>query len=188
MTGVLRLLVASGIALLAIAPARAEEVAWRALLGRTAVLIVRHAQTEPGIGDPPGFRLAECETQRNLSEAGRTQAAAMGRRLREQAIAVARVESSRWCRCVDTARLAFPTQQVEIVESLNSFFEDRSAATAQTRALRARIAAWNGPGVLVLVSHQVNISALTGRPTAPGEGIVLRLAGSDVEVLGSIRF
>ncbi len=188
MTRVLRRLVAIGVALLAIAPVRAEEVAWAALREHAAVLIVRHAQTEPGVGDPPGFRLVECGTQRNLSEAGRAQAVAVGRRLTERGIAVARVESSRWCRCVDTARLAFPAQQVVIVESLNSFFENRSAATAQTRALRARIGAWNGPGVLVLVTHQVNISALTGRQPAPGEGYVLRSAGGEVEVLGSIGF
>jgi phosphohistidine phosphatase SixA len=187
MRGPLQLL-AIGIALLAIAPARADEVAWAALRQPATVLIVRHAETEPGVGDPPGFRLAECGTQRNLSPAGRAQAAAMGQRLAEQGVTVARVESSRWCRCAETARLAFPTQQVVVDESLNSFFEDRSAATAQTRALRARIAAWTGPGVLVLVTHQVNISALTGRPTATGEGIVLRSAGGDVEVLGSVRF
>jgi broad specificity phosphatase PhoE len=77
---------------------------------------------------------------------------------------------------------------VAYLDALNSFFEDRSTAAAQTRALRARIAEWKGPGVLVLVTHQVNISALTGRATAMGEAVVLRPVGGDVSVLGTVSF
>lgn len=167
--------------------ARALET-WAALREPGAVLIVRHAETVPGIGDPPGFRIDDCATQRNLSKAGRKQAIAMGRTLAEQGVTVAKVESSRWCRCADTARLAFPRLPVTYLDALNSFFDDRSTADAQTRALRARIAAWKGPGVLVLVTHQVNISALTGQPTAMGEAVVLRPIGGDFSVLGTVRF
>jgi phosphohistidine phosphatase SixA len=188
MTRLLRLLVAAAVAMFAVAHASAEEAAWKALRESGTVLIVRHAETVPGIGDPPGFRLDDCATQRNLSETGRAQAVAMGRKLAEQVVAVTRVESSRWCRTADTARLAFPRLQVVFLEALNSFFEDRTAAAGQTRALSARIADWKGPGVLVLVTHQVNISALTGRPTAVGEAVVLRPAGGEVRVLGTIRF
>ncbi len=184
----LRVFAAVAVALVAVVEASAEEAAWAALRESGTVLIVRHAETLPGLGDPPGFRLDDCATQRNLSETGRAQAAAMGRKLAEQGVAVTRVESSRWCRTADTARLAFPRLQVVFVEALNSFFESRSDAGRQTRALSARIAEWNGPGVLVLVTHQVNISALTGRPTAVGEAVVLRPAGGDVQVLGTIRF
>lgn len=168
-------------------PAHADEAAWRALLG-DGVLMLRHAQTEPGIGDPAGFRLDDCATQRNLSSAGRMQSAAIGRTLAARGVVVARVESSQWCRCVDTARIAFPGLEVRIAEPLNSFFGDRSTEPAQTRALRARIAAWRGPGVLVLVTHQVNISAVTGRSTAMGEGLVLQPDGSDLRVVGAVRF
>jgi hypothetical protein len=77
---------------------------------------------------------------------------------------------------------------VTYLDALNSFFDDRSTADAQTRALRARIAAWKGPGVLVLVTHQVNISALTGQPTAMGEAVVLRPINGDFSVLGTVRF
>jgi broad specificity phosphatase PhoE len=167
--------------------ARAVET-WAALREPGAVLIVRHAETVPGIGDPLGFRIDDCATQRNLSEAGRKQAVAMGRTLAERGVTVSKVESSRWCRCADTARLAFPQLPVAYLDALNSFFEDRSTAAAQTRALRARIAEWKGPGALVLVTHQVNISALTGRATAMGEAVVLRPAGGDVSVLGTVRF
>jgi phosphohistidine phosphatase SixA len=188
MTRLLCVLVTTAVAMIAVAHARAEDAAWAALREPGAVLIVRHAETVPGVGDPPGFRLDDCATQRNLSVQGRAQAAAMGRKLAEQGIAVTRVESSRWCRTADTARLAFPRLEVVFLEALNSFFEDRSAATGQTRTLRDRIAEWKGPGVLVLVTHQVNISALTGRPTAVGEAVVLRPAGGDVRVLGTVSF
>jgi broad specificity phosphatase PhoE len=161
---------------------------WAALREPGAVLIVRHAETVPGIGDPPGFRIDDCATQRNLSEAGRKQAIAMGRILADRGVTVVKVESSRWCRCADTARLAFPRLPVTYLDALNSFFDDRSTADAQTRALRDRIAAWTGPGVLVLVTHQVNISALTGQATAMGEAVVLRPAGGDFSVLGTVRF
>lgn len=167
--------------------ARAVET-WEALREPGAVLIVRHAETVPGIGDPPGFRIDDCATQRNLSETGRKQAVAMGRTLAERGVNVTRVESSRWCRCADTARLAFPRLPVAYLDALNSFFEDRSSADAQTRALRARIAEWKGPGVLVLVTHQVNISALAGRATAMGEAVVLRPTVGDFSVLGTVRF
>lgn len=179
------LMVATG--LLITWQARAVET-WAALSESGAVLIVRHAETVPGIGDPPGFRIDDCATQRNLSETGRKQAVAMGRTLAERGVTVTRVESSRWCRCAETARLAFPRLSVTYLDALNSFFDDRSTADAQTRALRARIAAWKGPGVLALVTHQVNISALTGQPTAMGEAVVLRPIGGDFSVLGTVRF
>jgi broad specificity phosphatase PhoE len=170
-----------------VSEANADEAAWSALRDR-GVLVLRHAETEPGIGDPPGFRLDDCSTQRNLSLAGRAQSAAVGRVLAEQRVSVARIESSQWCRCLDTARLAFPALKVEPTPSLNSFFDDRSTETEQTRALRARIAAWRGPGTLVLVTHQVNITALAGRSTAVGEGVVLQSDGAGLRVVGSVRF
>lgn len=167
--------------------AGADEAAWSALRDG-GVLVLRHAATEPGIGDPPGFRLDDCATQRNLSPAGREQAVAIGRVLAERRVPVARVESSLWCRCLDTARLAFAALEVLPTPSLNSFFDNRSTEPEQTRALRARIAAWRGPGALVLVTHQVNISALTGRVAALGEGVVLQRNGADLRVVGSVRF
>lgn len=183
----MRVLLVLATGLLVAWQARAVET-WAALREPGAVLIVRHAETVPGIGDPPGFRIDECDTQRNLSETGRKQAVAMGRTLAERGVTVTKVESSRWCRCADTARLAFPRLPVAYLDALNSFFEDRSTADAQTRALRARIAEWKGPGALVLVTHQVNISALTGRATAMGEAVVLRPAGGGVSVLGTVSF
>jgi phosphohistidine phosphatase SixA len=168
--------------------ARADEAAWTALRDRAVVLIIRHAQTETGIGDPPGFRLDDCDTQRNLSSAGRAQASAIGRQLADRGVKVMRVESSRWCRCIDTAKLAFDGLEVHRFDPLNSFFSDRSGEPVQTDALRARIAQWRGPGVLVLVTHQVNITALTGRPVAVGEALVLEPEASGPRVIGAVQF
>jgi phosphohistidine phosphatase SixA len=170
---------------IAFAATAAEDPAWRALTG-PVVLLVRHAETDPGVGDPPNFRLEDCATQRNLSSQGRASATSIGKVLRARGVRVAAVESSQWCRCLHTARLAFP--QLEVVPSpvLNSFFDDRSRAPAQTDALRERISRWRGPGVLVLVTHHVNIAALTGEGVAAGEGVVLLPAG--LTVVGRLRF
>src|SRR5512137_714544 len=105
-------------------------------------LLIRHAQTEPGVGDPPGLRLDDCRTQRNLSTAGREQARAIGEALRARGIPVAEVRSSQWCRCLDTARLAFAGHApVRAWPALDSFFDDRSVEPDRTRELRAAIAA-----------------------------------------------
>lgn len=140
------------------------------------VLLLRHAQTEPGVGDPPGFVLGQCNTQRNLSDAGREQARKLGAALRARGLAPQRVRSSRWCRCLDTARLAFGS--VEPWPALDSFFDHRGRAEAQTTELRRARAALPSGGVEAWVTHQVNISALTGSGAAMGEVLLLR--GGDI--------
>src|SRR5690242_9259354 len=96
-------------ALLALAAigARADEALWALLQQGGQVVLVRHALTEPGVGDPPGFRPGECRTQRNLSDAGRAEARRLGAALRERRIPVGDVLSSPWCRCLETAQLVF---------------------------------------------------------------------------------
>ena len=157
--------------LLGLGSARAAEPVWDALRGGGKIVMLRHASTEPGLGDPPGFRLDDCATQRNLSEAGRAEARRIGAAFLRRAVPVARVLSSRWCRCVETARLAFG--RVEPWASLDSFFDDRSREPQQTRAVRALIAEPLTGGNLILVTHQVNITALTGIAPAMGEMVVL---------------
>jgi broad specificity phosphatase PhoE len=148
-------------------------VAWRALREGGAVALLRHAQA-PGTGDPPGFRLGDCSTQRNLSSEGREQARRIGEQFQANHIPIARVLSSAWCRCLETARLAFG-DRVEPLAALNSFFSTQDADEAQTRAVRALVEGWRAQsGVLVLVTHQVNITALTGLYPAEGEVLVLR--------------
>ncbi len=186
-----RLLAAGGrrrflAALLVAAPAfaGAAEDGW-SQLSDGSVALMRHADA-PGIGDPPGFRLDDCRTQRNLSEAGRAQARRIGEQFARRGIAVAAVVTSRWCRTRETAELAFPGK-VRDEALFDSFFEDREREPARTAAARALIERWRGPGVLVVVTHQVNISALTGAGASTGEAVVVRPGESGMKVLARLR-
>jgi broad specificity phosphatase PhoE len=137
------------------------------------VILLRHAETVPGIGDPPGYKLDNCETQRNLSAAGRAQARAWGEAVARNGIAISGVFSSVWCRCVDTAKLAFGKS--DTWPALNSHF-DRGAADLQAEQVRGGIAARMLPGKnLVLVTHQVNITTLTGKVPSMGEAVIARV-------------
>lgn len=167
-------------------PAAAQEAsAWAALARGGHVALMRHALA-PGIGDPAGFVLGDCATQRNLSEAGREQARRIGERFRERGIEVGEVRSSRWCRCRETARL-LGLGDVIPTPALDSFFRDRSTAERQTDATRALIRGWSGEGALVLVTHQVNITALVGGGVGSGEIIVVRAGDTGLVRVGSIR-
>ncbi|MGM0981823.1 MAG: histidine phosphatase family protein [Pseudomonadota bacterium] len=146
---------------------------------------MRHSLA-PGIGDPSGFRLEACETQRNLSALGREQARRIGERFRDRGIEVAVVRSSRWCRCLETARL-LGLGEVVPTPSLDSFFRDRSQADNRTRAVRALISGWDGEGAMVLVTHQVNITALVGGGVGSGEIVVVRPSAEGLDVVGRIR-
>jgi phosphohistidine phosphatase SixA len=152
------------------------EAIWDLLRSGGQIVVMRHASTERGVGDPPGFRLEDCHTQRNLSAAGREEARRLGQAFRVRSIPVGQVLSSRWCRCLETAQLAFGT--FEPWPPLDSFFNDRSHADAQTQAVRKLIAELPPGGNLLLVSHQVNITALTQLFPAPGEMIVLTPLGN----------
>ncbi len=153
-----------------------SDALWELLRGGGQVVLMRHASTEPGLGDPPGYRLDDCNTQRNLSPAGREEARRIGAAFRARGVPVGQVLSSRWCRCLETARLAFGT--VEPWPALDSFFDDRRREPAQTQAVRARAGQRPAAGTLILVTHQVNITALTGVAPAPGEIVVLTPQGN----------
>jgi phosphohistidine phosphatase SixA len=150
------------------------------------VVMLRHALA-PGVGDPANFRLDDCATQRNLSEEGRAQAKRLGERLRAHGIERAQVYSSQWCRCLETAEL-LDLGPVEELPALNSFFSRPAEREPMLEALRAFVAALpeDGPPV-VLVTHQVTISALTGHGAASGEAVVMQVDGTgQPPVLGTI--
>lgn len=161
-----------------------DSKAWAALKAPGTIVLFRHA-TAPGGGDPAGYVLNDCSTQRNLDEQGRTQARRIGERFRAQGIKVEAVLSSQWCRTRDTAQLAFPGLSKD-APAFNSFFSDRSNEASQTAAARRQLGAWRGTGVLVVVTHQVNIAALTGISPASGEGIVLHRQGRELAVAAKI--
>lgn len=166
-------------------PADASESGWSLLEGPRTVAIMRHA-IAPGGGDPAGFRLGDCSTQRNLDETGREQARRIGAAVRDAGVAIDRVLSSQWCRCLETARL-LGLGEVEELPSLNSFFQDRSTAGAQTSETRRFLAALPADETAFLVTHQVNITALTDIFPASGEVLLLRIGtGGQAEVLDRI--
>jgi phosphohistidine phosphatase SixA len=167
-------------------PGWASDHAWQALRQGGTVALLRHARA-PGTGDPANFRLGDCATQRNLSPEGREQAKAIGDQFRMRQISVEKALSSRWCRALDTARLAFG-DLAEPSPPLDSFFRGRDQEAAQTQAVRQLIRDWRSRGVLVLVTHQVNITALTGVFPSEGEVLVLRpKAGAGFDLIGRIR-
>jgi phosphohistidine phosphatase SixA len=165
-------------------PARAADLFARLRAGGL-VLLMRHTQTVPGTGDPPGFRLGDCSTQCNLGEPGRAKARAIGERLRAERVPVGAVRTSAWCRCRETADL-LGLGPVEHLQPLDSFFEDRARLERHRAGMLAFVAAWHGPGNAVLVTHQVNVTAATGVFPRSGE-IVAVTAGAEPATLGSLR-
>ena len=164
-------------------PARADEAAWQALRSGGHALLLRHALA-PGTGDPSNFVLTDCATQRNLSAAGRDQARRLGAAVREAGVRVDRVLSSRWCRALETARL-MEVGPVEPFPPIDSFFQDRGEGPAQTRELEAFLAGL-ADDTVVMVTHQVNITALTGIVPRSGEGVVVRPSADGVTVVGRL--
>jgi 8-oxo-(d)GTP phosphatase len=152
------------------------------------LLLLRHALA-PGTGDPPGFVFGDCSTQRNLSDAGREQARALGERLRQAGIVQARIYSSRWCRCMETAEL-LDLGPVQPLPALDSFFQDRSQGAARTQVARNFLDELPAGPPVILVTHQVNITGLTGQFTASGSGVLARVPApgdGDLELLGVLR-
>jgi broad specificity phosphatase PhoE len=168
--------------LLLLSPASAEPLASAGQPG--TVLLMRHALA-PGTNDPPAFRLGDCSTQRNLSAEGRNQARAIGERLRAARVTPDVVATSQWCRARDTAELLALGPPVEWPE-INSFFAGRGDRAAQTEATLARIAALPEEAVALLVTHQVNITALTGIVPQSGEIILTRREGAALRVVGRL--
>lgn len=161
-----------------------EKASWSALRAG-AIVLFRHANA-PGTGDPPGMRLGDCSSQRNLDGSGRVQARGMGERMRSEGVKVGAVWTSRWCRARDTADL-MALGPVSYISAFNSFFDDRRAEPAKTHSARQLLLGWRGPGSLVVVTHQVNITALTEVTPASGEGVVLRPQGNELVRVGRIK-
>ena len=178
----MRRLLVSSLFVLSALQAGAQD-AWQRITPGTIVLF-RHALA-PGGGDPAGWRLNDCSTQRNLSAEGRAQAQRIGEAFQLRNIDVGNVWSSQWCRTRETADLAFPGKRVD-QPSFNSFFGTPAQGASQTQAARELLATHQGRGVTVIITHQVNITALTGIVPASGEGVVVAMIGRDLKVLGQI--
>jgi broad specificity phosphatase PhoE len=180
---------------LLIAPAStadASNEAWDALVAGGHVALIRHGNAPgPSVGqggEPPGFRLDDCRTQRNLDDRGRAQARALGEAFRARGVRVDDIRSSPWCRCMETAEL-MAVGRVESSQALVPITDRNPNAPAALRALQEIVSTWRGPGTLVLVTHGFTIRALTGVVPGEAEIVVLKSApgsGSAAQVVGRI--
>ena len=134
--------------------------------------MIRHALA-PGRGDPNGFNIKDCRTQRNLNEIGINQSKKIGKLFEEKKIKIDQVLSSQWCRCKDTARYAF--KNFKEFSALNSTFSppyDKNEKE-QLKELKNFVSKWNGNGGnLILVTHYVVILAMTGQAPSSGEMVI----------------
>jgi phosphohistidine phosphatase SixA len=153
-----------------VAAADDSQEAWAALVNGSHVALVRHGNAPPGYGgDPPGFKIDDCATQRNLDEKGRAQARALGDAFRQHGVRTDKIVSSPWCRCLETARLMMlgPVEGTLVVAA-----SDRSPE--RLAALRQMLASWRGPNTLVVVTHALTVQALVGIMPGQAETVVLR--------------
>lgn len=168
--------------------AHASEALWEKLREGGRVALIRHAHAPGGAGDPAGYRLDDCASQRNLSEQGRAEAGALGARIRAQGVPIGKILTSEWCRCRETARL-LDLGPAEDAPTFNNAYNLRDQRERLTEGARAVIGAWSGPGTLIVVSHGANILPLTGIQPGEGEIVVVesdRNSPSRLRVLGRI--
>ncbi len=175
MTSVLKWLLVSCLCV-GFSHAKATELA-ELLKGNEHVLLMRHALA-PGVGDPAGYKLEDCKSQRNLDEQGRAQAQRTGQWLKSQGVQEASVFSSAWCRCKETAdKLGWgkPTHEV----SLNSFFDDMRQGPQSNAKLQKFIESQlktKGSKALILVTHHVNIAEFMGENVGSGDMVLVKVS------------
>ena len=150
----------------------ANDALWEKLKAGGQVVLMRHAVTTPGVGDPPGMRVDDCATQRNLTDDGRRHARRTGEALRARGVNVERLLSSPWCRCIETARIAFGAEPQKL-DALSNLFGRPENRSKQVDELNALVSKWHGKGILVLVSHGSTIVALTGVSPEPAEMVIV---------------
>ena len=155
-------------------------------------MLIRHADA-PGTFDPPGFQLGVCSTQRNLSEEGRAQSKRLGEMIRAKNVPIGQVFSSEWCRCIDTAALAFGADKVQTWSAISSPRSgDDTQRQANLAAVRQRIrsassaSSDNAKANMVFVTHMFNIQDITGNGVAQGEIVVVKLGDTHLRVVGRI--
>jgi phosphohistidine phosphatase SixA len=152
------------------------------------ILMIRHALA-PGNGDPPNFKIGDCATQRNLDDTGRDQARSIGEWLRNNGVTSARVYSSQWCRCIETARL-LNLGPVQELAALNSYYERVQDREPNLRTLNEFISQQPTKGeLIILVTHFVTIADIAGTGVSSGGGALLALhADAPYTVVGRLDF
>ena len=151
----------------------ATQSNWEPAKNGDKIILIRHSKA-PGFGDPPGFNIQDCKTQRNLSKEGIDQSKKIGKLFKKNQIKIDQVLSSQWCRCKDTAKFAF--NNYKEFSALNSTFQPPydENAKKQIMELKDYIQKWNGNGKnLVLITHYVIITAITDVVPRSGEIIII---------------
>ena len=135
------------------------------------LIFIRHAYA-PGGGDPENFNIYDCSTQRNLSKSGRIQSRKIGNFFTENKIQIENVYSSEWCRCKETASLAFKNFKTK--SFLNSFFSSKFAQNknSQMRDFQKFLLDWDEKTNLIFVTHYVVISEILDYPSSSGEIVI----------------
>ena len=147
------------------------NASWEPAKDGDKIILIRHSKA-PGFGDPQGFKIKDCKTQRNLSKDGELQALKIGKLFKENDIKLTKVLSSEWCRCKDTAKIAFGNYETK--NFLNSFYDERFSKNKDRQILDFQkfIRNWNKTGNLVLVTHYVVISEILDLTTSSGEIVI----------------
>jgi phosphohistidine phosphatase SixA len=167
----------------------AQADAWQLLRQPGHVVFMRHADApgSGGFGDPPGFRLEDCATQRNLSDEGRAQARRTGDAFRKSGVAFDRVLTSPWCRCKETARLVTGSE-AEVFAPLSNLVGRSEHRDEQIKALKAYLAGSSASTRVLFVTHGIVINALTGIQPASGEMVIVRPgANGEPQVVGRLK-
>ncbi|MBZ9798132.1 histidine phosphatase family protein [Mesorhizobium sp. ES1-4] len=168
------------------AAAHATDAGWALLRDGGHVVLLRHAMVT-GTADPANFDIGNCATQVNLSARGKQQASKIGALFAARAAPIERVLSSRYCRCLDTARIAFETEP-EPFAPLDLLKGDDPGKPAQIAAVMKEIRAYSGSDNLVMVTHLEDIVALTGVSPREGEAVIVEPQGDGLRVLGRVTF
>ena len=162
---------------------QANEINWKPIQEGNKIILIRHALA-PGVGDPSGFKISDCKTQRNLNQIGIDQSKAIGQLLEKNEVPIDQVLSSQWCRCKDTAKYAFG--KFKEFSALNSTFQSPYDINepSQLKKIKIFVKKWNGKGKnLILVTHYSVITAITN--AAPGSGEIV-VADKNFNVLVTI--
>ena len=162
----------------------ASEQAWNLAQEGDKIILIRHSLA-PGGGDPPGFKIDDCKTQRNLNREGINQSKKIGKLFKKNKVPVDQVLSSQWCRCKDTAKYAFGN--FKEFTPLNSTFQSpyNKNEPKQLKELYNFVKKWEGKGRnLVLVTHYSIITAVTNAVPSSGEIVI---TDKNFEVLGTIQ-